>query len=152
MRRAVLRLGTGRFTPVLAGLASIGFFALGCRGQAESEARVEAERVVLAVRALRDAEAPDKSPRLAALRQTACTLPDVCELRRECTEAYELYVAGLDGVRAVKKSLSGDASAPDGEQAVRLLDEAERKVKRGRERAERCASLEGQVAGRYKVQ
>jgi hypothetical protein len=123
----------------------------GCQGQADAEARVEAERVVVAVRGLRDADNVDKSPRLAALRQTECKLADVCELKRECVDAYTLYVSGLDALRAVKKSLTDDGGAADAKGSMRLLDEAEKQVKQGRERAERCATLEGQVAGRYKV-
>ena len=122
-----------------------------CRSQAEAEARVEAERVVVAVRALRDADNLDKAPRLAALRQSQCQLKDICDLKRECVDAYTLYVSGLDSLRAVKKSLADDAGVADPKASMRLLDDAEKQVKRGRERAERCATLEAQVSGRYKV-
>lgn len=124
----------------------------GCHGQADADARLEAGRVVVAVRALRDADNADKSPRLAALRQTTCELADVCELKRECVDAYTLYVSGLDALRAVKKSLADDGGTAAARGSVRLLDEAEKQVKQGRERAERCATLEAQVAGRYKVE
>jgi len=112
---------------------------------------VEAERVVVAVRALRDADNLAKAPRLAALKQSQCGLKDVCDLKRECVDAYTLYISGFDSLRAVKKSLADDAGATDPSRSLRLLDEAEKQVKRGRERAERCATLEAQVSARYKV-
>lgn len=145
---------------VFAGVVRSGFvlgalccvtLAPACRSQAEAEARLEAERVVGAVRALRDAENDDKAPRLAALRQVQCKTPDVCELRDVCIEAYRLYAAGHEAVRAVKKSLGNDGGA-DPMSSARLLERAEKDVRAGRERSVRCAELEGKVSGRYKLE
>lgn len=52
-------------------------------------------------------------------------------------------------MRAVKKELEADAAAA--ESATRLLDDAEQKVKRGRDGATRCAELEGRVSTKYKI-
>lgn len=107
--------------------------------------------MVSAVRALRNAENEDKPARLGALRATACTLPDVTELKNECVSAYELYTKGLDAVRAVKRSLSADAGEDDAKRAGELLIGAERDVASGKQRASRCAEIEGRVVGKYKL-
>lgn len=120
-----------------------------CDGDAA--ARAEAERVVSAVRALREAGNEDKPARLAALRAVECTLPDVRELKSECVSAYELYAKGLDAVRAVKKSLASDAGEGDAKRAAELLADAERDVAAGKQRASRCAELEGRVVVKHKL-
>jgi hypothetical protein len=125
--------------------------ATACDGGPGPSARAEAERVVVAARALRNAENEDKPARLGALRAVECTLPDVCELKNECVSAYELYNKGLDAVRAVKKSLGTDAGAADAERAAELLLGAEKDVASGKQRASRCAEVEGRVVGKYKL-
>ncbi|MFO0568497.1 MAG: hypothetical protein U0263_22740 [Polyangiaceae bacterium] len=137
------------FARPVALLALVGV-AFGC-DEVDAKSRSEAERVVLAVKALRDAENEQKGPRLTALRATECTLPDVCALKEECGAAYDLYVKGLDAVRAVKKSLASDAGASDALSAARLLETAERDVASGKEKAGRCAESEAKVRLRYKL-
>lgn len=107
--------------------------------------------MVSAVRALREADNEDKPARLAALRAVPCELPDVCGLRTECVSAYELYTKGLDAVRAVKKSLASDAGDDDARRAGELLAGAERDVAAGKQKASRCAELEGQLVAKYKL-
>lgn len=107
--------------------------------------------MVQAVRALRDADNDAKAPRLAALRSMPCSAPDVCELKNECVAAYELYLAGLDAVRAVKKSLDSDAGADEAKKAGELLESAQKDVEGGRKKAERCTLLEGRVVDQRKL-
>jgi hypothetical protein len=114
-------------------------------------ARAEAERMVHAVRELREADNDEKTPRLAALRASECNEPEVCALRDQCVRAYELYVKGLDQVRAVKKSLASDAGGAAALRARELLDEAEKNVRRGRELAEGCNRKEAEVSVRFKL-
>jgi hypothetical protein len=131
----------------LRGAVLAAFLLLGCDGDAR--ARAEADHVVSAVRALRDANDDDKPARLAALRATACQDPKVTELKDECVAAYELYLAGRDATRAVKKSLDSDGGDVTG--ARLLLERAEKDVQAGRRRAEACNLLEGQVSVRFKL-
>lgn len=105
--------------------------------------------MVLAVRALREAQNDDKPARLAALRQTESRELDVTELKSECVAAYELFTQGVDAVRAVKRSLASDAGDPL--KAAELLANAERDVAGGKQKASRCAELEGKVVARYKL-
>lgn len=107
--------------------------------------------MVVAVRALREAENEDKPARLAALRLVESSRPDVVELKTECVSAYELYGKGLDAVRAVKKSLASDAGDDDARRAGELLAGAERDVASGKQKASRCAEIEGRVVSRYKL-
>jgi hypothetical protein len=125
--------------------------ASACDGGVGAEARAEAERAVVAVRALREADNADKPARLAALRALSSTRPDVGELLRECVGAYELYTRGLDAVRAVKKSLAADGGQSDAKRAGELLASAERDVAAGKQKATRCAELEGKVVAAYRL-
>ena len=102
-----------------------------------------------AVRELRNAENEAKAPRLTALKSIACTEQAVCELKSECVSAYELYLKGLDAVRAVKSSLASDAGDPAN--AASLLDAAEKDVRRGKELGEKCNRLEAEVSVRFKL-
>jgi hypothetical protein len=122
-----------------------------CDSGPSANARAEAERVVSAVRALRNAENEDKPARLGALRAVDCALPDVAALKNECVSAYELYNKGLDAVRAVKKSLASDAGQDDAKRAAELLIGAEKDVASGKQRASRCAEAEGRVVTKYKL-
>jgi hypothetical protein len=121
-----------------------------CASCTDSETRREAERVVTLVRALREASDADKPPRLSALEAAECKAQDVCDLKQECVASYRLYLRGLDGVRAVKKALASDAGE-DATKAASLLDQAEKDVERGRERATHCNQAEARVATRYKL-
>ncbi len=128
-------------------VALVAFAALGCDGDAR--ARAEADRVVGAVRALREAADDDKPARLAALRAIPCQDPKVCELERECAGAYDLYLRGRDATRAVKKSLDSDGG--EAERAGLLLEQAKKDVELGRSRGEACVRLEGEVSVRFKL-
>ena len=92
-----------------------------CQGGPAAGARTEADQLVNAVRALREADNADKPARLAALRGTLVSEPDLTELKAECVSAYELYTQGLDAVRAVKKSLASDGGDDDAKRAGELL-------------------------------
>lgn len=124
---------------------------MACQGSSDAAARAEADRVVSAVRALREADNADKPARLAALRQVPTVELEVTELKNECVAAYELYTQGLDAVRAVKKSLGEDAGQDDAKRAAELLVGAERDVAAGKQRATRCAEGEGRVVSKYKL-
>jgi hypothetical protein len=129
----------------------LGWSALALWACTDSEARREAERVVVAVRALREADDADKPPRLAALRATECHAQNVCELKQECVGSYELYLSGLDAVRAVKKALASDAGDAATLTAGALLEKAEKDVQRGRERSTKCNEAEARVAAQFKL-
>ncbi|MCC6664946.1 MAG: hypothetical protein IT375_14430 [Polyangiaceae bacterium] len=122
-----------------------------CQGGPAAGARTEADQLVNAVRALREADNADKPARLAALRGTLVSEPDLTELKAECVSAYELYTQGLDAVRAVKKSLASDGGDDDAKRAGELLAGAERDVAAGKQRATRCAEGEGRVVAKYKL-
>ncbi|MBK7579985.1 MAG: hypothetical protein IPI67_07230 [Myxococcales bacterium] len=129
----------------------LGLLALECQGGPNANERADAERVVVAVRALREADNEDKLARLAALRAIESTGVDSSELKRTCVSAYELYTKGLDAVRAVKKSLSSDAGSKAAERAGELLLEAERDVAAGKQQATRCSEIEGRVVAKFKL-
>jgi hypothetical protein len=122
-----------------------------CQGEAEAKNRAEAETMVHATRALREAENPGKAAQLEALRGVACNVEDVCALKTECVAAYELYVKGLLSVQKVKAALAGDAGLEQAKESATLLDSAEKDVEKGRERAEVCAKKEAEISVRYKL-
>lgn len=122
-----------------------------CQGEADAKNRAEAETMVHATRALREAENPGKAAQLEVLRATTCSVEDVCALKTECVTAYELYVKGLSSVQKVKATLAGDAGLDQAKESASLLDSAEKDVEKGRERAESCAKKEAAVSVHYKL-
>lgn len=135
---------------LLAGL--IGLLIAGAasceRDEQRERERTEAEQLLFAVTALREAEGDAKAPRLSALRALPCTAPEACELRDSCAQAYALHLRGVDGVRAVRHALDTDASAP--ELAAKALDQAEKDVVAARRETARCADLHGALVRRYR--
>ncbi|MCC6903104.1 MAG: hypothetical protein IT377_29305 [Polyangiaceae bacterium] len=103
------------------------------------------------MRTLREADNADKPARLAALRGTLVSEPDLGELKTECVSAYELYTKGLEAVRAVKKALASDGGQAEAQRAGELLASAESDVAAGKQRATRCAEIEGRVVAKYKL-
>jgi len=124
--------------------------AIGCDSLG-AEQKLVADRVLRVVRELRDAPPEDKPSRLALLKTLECGSADVCAYKKECVEAYELFVKGHQAMRAVRRSVTDDAGLEDTKRAAELLDSAEKDVKRGAERANKCAELEGKVVRTYQL-
>jgi hypothetical protein len=133
-----------------ASLCALILLATGCDSFG-TEQRIIADRVVRTVRELREAPPEDKPPRLALLKTLECGGRDVCDYKRECVEAYELYVKGHEATRAARRVVVDDAGLEDAKHAAELLETAEKDVKRGSERATKCAELEGKVTRNYQL-
>jgi hypothetical protein len=111
--------------------------------------RAEAERVVYAVEALRSAPNDAKPPLLKALGNAACSLDDVCELKRVCSDAYEVHLRALTGTRAARHAIEGDAGA--GKKAAELLGQSARWLEEAAQKTKRCNDLEGEIVRKYKL-
>lgn len=119
-----------------------------CDDDKRAAERAEAERIVQAARALREAEGEQKVPRLAALAALPCNDVEVCRLRDVCKESGRLYLAGVDATRAVRHELGNDAGVDAGA-ATRLLARAESDVKKAKQLGAECADAEGAVRRRF---
>lgn len=122
-----------RSTVLLCGALSL--LPLAC-GQ-EQARREEAARVVDAIDALIMADRKARQPLLDRLRVTPCTLPEVCEARRACVDAFTPAVeaARLQGeARALLDQQSPDLAA----QVDGKLTEAERLQEQARKLQDGC--------------
>ena len=124
---------------------------VGCHGEAEQAQRAEAARIAHAVDALRDAPNAAKAPRLKALEQMPCSVPDVCELQRVCVDAYRRQVHALDGVSAVRDELAGDAGPQAAASAAALLGASRKELSAAHTGARHCADLQGSAVRKYKL-
>lgn len=120
-----------------------------CHGEAEQAHRTEAGRVAHAVDNLRNASNAKKGPFLTSLERMPCSVPDVCELKRTCVDAYQRQLKALAGVRAVRRSLARDAAPGAAASAAGVLDSAQKELVDAKHRTEHCADLQGTVTRRY---
>jgi hypothetical protein len=101
------------------------------------------------VRALREADEAGKPPRLAALRAVDCDTREACELRDLCAEAYAAHISGVSATHAVARSLAADAGPREAQSAGKLLEVAERDVKKAKELTGKCADSEAELRRRH---
>jgi hypothetical protein len=93
---------------------------------------------------LRRAPNDAKAPRLSALRATACSFNEVCELKRVCLEAYERHLAALQGSHAAQTALGADAGTKTSDVA-RLVLSSEKQLEKGRELQKQCLAAQGSL-------
>jgi hypothetical protein len=117
-----------------------------CDDEARAKQRAEAERVVQAVRAVRALDSKDKAAGLDRLRQQACEIPKIRELRDACAEGYALHQRGHAAAKALSADLARDAGI-DGAAAQLAL--AEKDLAASRVKTRRCADLEGEIVREY---
>ncbi len=120
-----------------------------CHGEAEQAHRTEAGRFAHAVDSLRKAPNDDKAPYLAALERMPCSVPDVCQLKRACVDAYQRQLRGLAAVRVARRLLDADGGPAQAASAAAGLASAPKVLSDARQRARHCADLEGAVARHY---
>lgn len=109
--------------------------------------RSEAARLSHAIDALRNADNAAKAPHLRALRETACSEPDVCAVQSACVAGYELHLSALAALSGAQATLA-DAGP---EAAARVLDRAKSDLERARGLTERCAEAQGEMIRKYGV-
>ncbi len=120
----------------------------GCDDEARAAQRAEAERIVQAVRALRDADSDSKAAHLEKLKGQACQLPKLCGLRDLCSEAYTLHQRGLEATRVAADKLSSDGGLSSAARHVAL---AKKTLADARVQTRRCADREGKVVREFKL-
>lgn len=120
-----------------------------CHGEAEQAHRTEAGRIAHAVENLRNAPNARKAPYLTSLERMPCSVPDVCELKRTCVDAYQRQLSVLASVQAVRHELKHDAAPAAAASAAGVLDSAQKALLDARRRTEHCADLQGTVSRRY---
>ena len=98
-----------------------------------------------AVTALRDADNQKKRELLAALRDTPCTVEDVCAVRSACLVAYELHVTTLTQMNSVTWLANAQNGTAD------AVDRMKRDLSRARELASKCTDLQGELIRRHKL-
>jgi hypothetical protein len=130
-RRLPKRWNIARLIPVL--LLS----CLGCE-QSGSAKRAEVRSISTAIDRLRQAQNPDKAPKLTELSRVPCSLPDVCDLRNRCVAAYQEQVEALDRIAQGKALLDSERVAA-----------IEQRLERARKLAHECLEFELVVGRRY---
>jgi hypothetical protein len=128
------RLAVGAVVLALAGS--------GCENASEHKA--EAAAVNHAVTSLREADNAKKREFLGALRETACTTPDVCAVRSACLAAYELHVSVTE---RVKNATVGDGEHTD----PAALTAMKQDLTRSLELSSKCTDAQGEMIRRYKL-
>ena len=136
----------------LAALFAAATIAGGCRNGNPTEkgeaARAEAGRVAHQVKTLRDADNVQKPVLLKALDQIPCTTPEICSVKKTCSDAYTLQENALTALSTVRHSVQGLVPGTDQEEAL-LLSEAEASLGRAKELATKCADAEAALRRRY---
>ena len=123
--------------------------AVSCRTEADEAARAEAGQVAHQVELLRAAPNAAKPPLRKGLDQLACTRPDLCKLRRTCSDAYALQEQALAAIASVQNALAVPGDVPQGASIV--LARAEADLARAKRWAVECADLEGEIRRRYRL-
>jgi hypothetical protein len=123
---------------------------IGCgKTEQQIERRREAERMVYALESLRNAPNDAKPPLLKALEGVACTLDDVCALKRICVEGYQVHLRALAGARAARHAVESDAGAH--KKTAELLGQSARWLEEAAHKTRQCADLEGEIVRKYKL-
>jgi tetratricopeptide (TPR) repeat protein len=119
---------------------------LGCTAS-DGPARSEASQLSHAIDSLRNADNTAKPPHLQGLRDTACSVPEVCAVRSACVAGYELHLRGLSALAGAQVVLA-DAGA---EAAARVLDQAKGDLERAHALTEQCTEAQGEMVRKYRV-
>ena len=139
---------------IIAALFIAAAMAAACRNSSPTEkeeaARAEAGRVAHQVKTLRDADNAQKPVLLRALDQIPCTAPDVCSVKKTCSEAYTLQETALTALSTVRHSVQGLVPGLDQQEAL-LLSEAEAALGRAKDLAAKCADAEAALRRRYRL-
>jgi|GEM_PF-5077559 len=106
---------------------------LGCGKEAE-EKRREFAKISWSVRMLSGAENGKKAMNLEHLKGLPCK--NFCEFRDGCALAYGQHLRGIEALRRAKLLVS--ESMDDDEEALELLEGAERDLREARERTLAC--------------
>lgn len=112
--------------------------------ESKGPAKSEAAAVSHAVTSLREADNQKKSEHLAVLRETPCSIEDVCAVRSACIAAYEHHVQALERIHAAA-SPSGSASI------LATVDELKRGLESARKLTNACTEAQGALIRRYKL-
>ncbi len=120
----------------------------GCDDEAKAAQRAEAERIVHAVRELRDADSDSKAAHLEKLKGQSCQLPKLCSFQDLCVKAYALHQRGLDATRVAADKLSSDGGLSAAARQVAL---AKKTLADARVQTRRCADKEGEIVRGFKL-
>jgi hypothetical protein len=143
-RSSSFGLGRGAFIARFgASLALCVLCGLGCRSQAERETSAEVERMMVRVRALRDAASNDKLPSLELLRAEKCATPQGCELQQVCVQGYGLYERAQKATRTIREAMAGGAANPA--MVAELLQANETELGRAKALMDQCLAIEGRL-------
>lgn len=119
---------------------------MSCQPDRADAMGAEATRLVVAVRALRDAPNAEKGAKLRELEQISCSSTKLCRLRASCIGGYRSHWTAVQDTWAAHREMA----APGGEEQVkRLLSEAERALRASRSQVTDCARLEAEVSHRF---
>jgi hypothetical protein len=122
---------------------------MACRTETDEAGRAEAGQVAHQAELLRNAPNAAKPPFRKALDQLACTRPDVCKLRRTCSDAYALQEQALAAIASVQNAVATPGEVPPGASIV--LARAEADLARSKRWAMECADLEGAIRRKYRL-
>jgi hypothetical protein len=130
-----------RFLLVILGLL---LGAQGC-GVSDEAKRAEVASVTVAIDRLRDAPNANKAAFLTSLKQTPCSLPDVCQLRDLCVAAYTKLVDSRAQIAQLKATeMSATEIAAKSQTVQAQLSQAYNESKR-------CVDVEVQVLDHYRA-
>ncbi|MCS6899965.1 MAG: hypothetical protein RMJ98_14425 [Myxococcales bacterium] len=131
---------------ILASMLSLPLLACG----QEQARRQEAAQITDAIDALIMADRKARQPLLDRLRATPCSLPEVCEARRACTDAFAPAVEAAR-LQAEARALL-DEQRPDlTAQVDARLSQAERLQEKARFLQERCISATTHLRQNYRL-
>jgi hypothetical protein len=122
---------------------------LACQAEIDEAGRAEAGQVAHQVELLRNAPNGAKGALRKALDQLACTRPDICKLRRTCSDAYALQEQALAAIASVQSAVAAPGEVPPGASIV--LARAEADLARAKRWALECADLEGAARRKYRL-
>jgi hypothetical protein len=127
----------------LGALLLIGSIVSACsRGpRVDPDLQGEASLLLQSVERLRQAPNAAKRTELTRLREAPCTHAETCALKDRCADAYQRFVAALDGITHIESALQTNAAfrANDLTKAQQSLDSA-------REKTLACANAQGELA------
>ena len=101
---------------------ALGLLCVSCRGP-----RRNAEQLVFAVRALREAPNAQKPPHLETLKSRSCDTESLCDYKARCVKAYALHLSAVQEVDrlnqvATASERAGDSAAvPSREEQAQYL-------------------------------
>jgi hypothetical protein len=128
---------------LVASLGLVALLGLACRSEKEREASAEIERMMVRVRALREAASNEKAEPLERLRAESCTTSSGCELQQVCVQGYGLYERTQKTTRTIRDAVAGGNA--NAQMAKDLLDSNEAELGRAKALMDQCVALEGRL-------